>query len=333
MRWGLGVVVFLIALIVVLFIATRGDYPVAALVSEDNTLPAREIAGVRLHMRVEDGPSDASTIIVLHGGPGGDFRSLLGLSALSDTARVVFYDQRGAGLSERVPADLLTLDGYLDELGEVIALTSPDRPVLLIGHSWGAMLASAYLGAHPDRVSGAVLIEPGYLDAEGKAAWEARAARYMSGAGYALTAVLNGFRAAHVTGPDDNAAEDFLIGRMVGVFVNHPDNPYHCGEGYTAPAWRFGSLASAVWRDAPDADLDRIAQGTAYRGPVLLLAGACNDWTGAPLQATHADRFRKAHLRVIPGAGHDVVRDNPAAALEAIRWFLSAASQGAPHGD
>ena len=170
LKWLLAGIAGLVSLVVTLFVAMRGDYPVTALVTEDGTLPSKEIAGVKLHMRIVVGPPDAQTIVVLHGGAGSDFRSLLGLSDLSDTHRVVFYDQRGAGLSERVPAELLTLDGYLEELDAVIALASPDRPVVLIGHSWGAMLASAYLGAHPDRVARAVLIEPGYLDAEGEAA-------------------------------------------------------------------------------------------------------------------------------------------------------------------
>lgn len=323
-KWGIGALAVLVALILALFVGTRGDYPVAALVTEDTTLPSQEIAGLRLHMRTLDGPPDAQTVIVLHGGAGGDFRSLLGLSALADTHRVVFYDQRGAGLSERVSAEHLTLDGYLEELGAVIGLTSQDRPVVLIGHSWGAMLASAYLGAHPDRVDRAVLIEPGYLDPEGKLAWEDRAAQYMSGAGYLWQAILKGVRAAHVTGPDDQASDDFLIGQMVGVFTNHPQNPYHCGDGYTAPTWRFGSLASAIWLDAPDAEVDRIARGFGYQGPVLFLAGGCNDWTGAPLQSTHAARFSDARLEVIPGAGHDVLWDNPDMAIERIRAFLSA---------
>jgi proline iminopeptidase len=323
LKWLLGGIAVLAALVIALFVGTRGDYPVAALVTDNTALPSREVAGVALHLRIVSSPPDARTIVVLHGGAGGDFRSLMALSGLSDTHSVVFYDQRGAGLSERVPAERLTLDGYLEELDAVMALTSPDRPVVLLGHSWGAMLASAYLGAHQDRVDRAILIEPGYLDAEGKADWVARSEQYMSGADYGLQALLNGFRAAHVTGPDDHASDDFLIGQMVGVFTNHPANPYHCGEGYTAPTWRFGSLASAHWREVSDTDLDRIASGTGYRGPVLFLAGGCNDWTGAPLQARHAARFPNAELRVISGAGHDVIWDEPAAALDAIRRFLT----------
>lgn len=330
LKWLLGGIAVVVALVVTLYVSTRGDYPVAALVTEDDTLPSRQVAGIRLHMAVEDGPPDAQTIVVLHGGPGGDFRSLQGLSDLSDTHRVVFYDQRGAGLSERVAAELLTLDGYLAELDEVIALTSPDSPVVLIGHSWGAMLAAAYLGEHPDGVARAILIEPGFLNAEGKDAWEAGSAQYMSGARYLWQAIQTGFRAAHVTVPDAQASDDFLIGQMVGVFANHPDNPYHCGEGYTAPTWRFGALASAEWRDAPDGNMDRIARGTGYVGPVLFLAGGCNGWTGAPLQARHAALFADARLQVIPGAGHDVIWDNPGAALPVIRAFLD---HGAMHAD
>jgi proline iminopeptidase len=185
------------------------------------------------------------------------------------------------------------------------------------------MLASAYLGAHPDRVARAVLIEPGYLDADGKAAWEARAVEFMSGADYAVAAVLNGFRAAHVTGPDDQASDDFPIGQTVEAFASPSRNPYHCGEDHTAPSWRFGSLASAPWRHAPNADLLRIARGTAYPGPVLFLAGGCNDWTGAPLQSRHAALFADARFDVIPEAGHDVIWDNPDAALPVICAFLS----------
>ena len=311
-----------IALFVMLFFGTRGIYVVAPLVSEDAMLPSVTIGGVQLHLRQIDGPAGAPTIIVLHGGPGGDFRSLLALSALSETHNVVFYDQRGAGLSERVSAEQLTLNDYISELNSVKRRVSPNAPVTLFGHSWGAMLATAYLGQHPEDVTAAVLIEPGYLDSAGKSAWDEVASRYMSGAKYWAEAVLTGFRAQHVNGPDPAAADDFLIGHMVDLFTNHPENPYHCGDGYTAPSWRFGATASQVWMDAPDAIIDRlVADVRSFGGPVLLLAGECNNWLG-PLQNTHLQLFANASFQIIPNEGHDVIWDNPKATLVAIRRFL-----------
>ncbi|MEL6840401.1 MAG: alpha/beta fold hydrolase [Pseudomonadota bacterium] len=323
LKWLAAGVASLLVVVAALYFGTRGDYPVPALVTHDNVLPKQDVLGIALHMETIEGPEGAQTIIVLHGGPGADFQSLRALAALSDTHRIVFYDQRGAGLSERVAANQLTLDGYLAELDAVVDLVSSDRPVVLIGHSWGAMLATAYLGQSPMRVRRAVLIEPGYIDADGRAEWRAQSKHFMSGAGYVTQAVLTGFRAAHVTGPDKWAADDFLIGRMVGMFVRHPENPYHCGSGYTAPGWRFGAAASSAWQGVPDTEVDRIAAGTAYEGPVLLLAGACNSWTGPPLQSQHATLFANAVLSVIPNAGHDVVWDKPESTIMAIRGFLA----------
>ena len=322
LKWTISILVSLVILVIAMFLATRSDYPVERLVTDDPSLPSQTVAGVQLHLRIVQGPAGAPTVIVLHGGPGGDFRSLQALDALTNRYHVVFYDQRGAGLSERVSADMLTLDGHLEELQGVIDVTSPNQAPILIGHSWGAMLAAAFLGQNPDAVESAVLIEPGYLDAEGRQAWEEESRTYTSGPRYVWEAVTTGFRAQHVSGPDVAAPNDFLIVHMVGVFTNHPDNPYHCGGGYTAPNWRFGALSSATWRDAPSSEIDRLgSRVAAFQGPVLLIAGACNDWLG-PLQRRNLSRFTNAELVSIPNAGHDVLWDNPEATRAAIRSFL-----------
>jgi len=323
----ISIVLFLMVgtLVVSLFVAMRRDYPVAALVTDDPSLPSRMIGDIRLHLKIVEGPADAATIIVLHGGPGGDFRSLSGLDALSDDYRIVYYDQRGAGLSERVESGLLTLDGHIAELDEIISQIAPDTRHVLVGHSWGAILAAAYLGRYPGKVSKAVLIEPGFLDAAGRDRWEAQSRKFMSGPSYWREAILTGFRAQHVNGPDQRAQEDFLIGHMVDAFANHPLNPYHCGTGYTAPNWRYGAGASEMLRDIGPGDLNGIAARAAdFDGQVLLMAGACNVWTGSDLQHHHRSHFRDAHVVVVDDAGHDVVWDNPTASVAAIRVFLAA---------
>ena len=306
-----------------LFLASRNPVPVLATVSDDASLPSDTILGRKLHLEVF-GPEGAPLVIALHGGPGGDYRSLLPLRALSDSHRVLFYDQRGAGLSERVPASDLTVTGHVEELDAIATRYSPDAPVTLIGHSWGAMLASAYLSAHPARVSSAVLIEPGFLSAEEMADWSDRARLYMAGPSFWGKAVWAGFETAHVDGPDDSAGQDYFLGQMVHGFAAHPDNPYHCAQSsWTAPAWRFGASSSQTMQaNVSDADFAAMEAGQDYTGPVLLMTGACDSWIGKPLQETR--RFANSTLVDVPEAGHDVVNDQPAAALTAIRSFLAA---------
>ena len=307
-----------------LWVGTRGDYPVAATVTDDPALPAFDLLGHRLHGE-SYGPENGPVVIVLHGGPGGDYRSLLPLAALAeDGYRVQFYDQRGAGLSERVPDSALTLDGHLEELDALAGRLSPETPVTLIGHSWGAMLASAYLGYAPDKVDRAVLIEPGFLSADEADAFQARMQGFLRDPGGIREMLVTGFRASHVDGPDAAASGDYLIGHMVEWFASHPDNPYHCpGARWDSPAWRYGAASGqAVQAQATRADLDRLGEASGFTGPVLLMSGACDTWIGPPLQEQHVALYENSRHVAIPDSGHDVIDDQPAAALAAIRAFL-----------
>lgn len=326
LRW-LGVPILVILLAVAgLWVWTMGAYPVRALVTEDPALPRLEVGGVTLHAQ-GFGDRENPAIVVLHGGPGADHRSLLPLAELSDDWRVTFYDQRGAGLSERVPPEALTLQAHIDELSGVLDAVSPEAPAILVGHSWGAILASAYMGRHPERIAAAVLIEPGFLSAEGHAAWNARAQEIIRRPAMLWRGLRTGFEASHVDEPDADASADYLLGQMMHAFASDPATGYACpGAQYDSPSWRAGASAGreVAARATPD-DFDALG-GLAHRfaGPVLFLAGACSTWIGAEAQQAHLDLFADASLEVIPGAGHDVTDDAPAATRAAIRAFLAA---------
>ncbi|MEZ4515737.1 MAG: alpha/beta hydrolase [Chloroflexota bacterium] len=306
-----------------LYIGTAGDYPVQATVVDDPALPSTEINGVRLHAETFGDPANP-VVIVLHGGPGGDYRSLLGLQGLADAYYVVFYDQRGAGLSERVPAEMLALPSYLEELDAVVDQYGQGQPVSLIGHSWGGMLLSAYLGYAPEKVEKAVLAEPGFLNMAEFQSWQERSAQLNGGLDYIWFAARTGFAAQHGDGPDEDAGNDYLYGEIVHHFVNHPDNPYHCpSEAYDAPSWRFGAQASQASNQATEAEINSLADGAEqFTRPVLFPAGECDTWIGANLQTQHADMYADADLVVIPAAGHDMFWDNPADSLAAVRAYL-----------
>ncbi len=103
------------------------------------------------------GPS----ILVVHGGPAYDHRYLLPeMDRLSDAFRLIYYDQRGRGLSsDRVnPEDVnLASDvADLDRVRERFGLES----AILLGHSWGSQLTLEYALRHPGRVSRMILMNP-----------------------------------------------------------------------------------------------------------------------------------------------------------------------------
>jgi pimeloyl-ACP methyl ester carboxylesterase len=77
--------------------------------------------------------------------------------------RICSYERRNTGRSEKVkgtqtPEDIIAdVDGVLDALGE-------HGPFILLGASFGGLVASAYAVAHPDRTSGILLLDSSIPD-------------------------------------------------------------------------------------------------------------------------------------------------------------------------
>lgn len=98
------------------------------------------------------------TVIVLHGGPGLTHDYLRPeWDRLARAARVVYYDQRGCGLTAPELAELTTWEDHVRDLDRVISHLAPDGRVVLAGSSWGAQLALLYTLQHPERVAALVL--------------------------------------------------------------------------------------------------------------------------------------------------------------------------------
>jgi len=100
-------------------------------------------------------------VIVLHGGPDFDHGYLLPeLDRLGDAFRLVYYDQRGRGRSaDNVQPQDVTLASDLDDIDRVRRHYGLDA-VVLLGHSWGAVLAVEYALRNPTRVSHLILMNP-----------------------------------------------------------------------------------------------------------------------------------------------------------------------------
>jgi proline iminopeptidase len=98
-------------------------------------------------------------IIILHGGPTFDHNYFLpDMDLLSDSFRLIYYDQRGRGKSVgKVRPDDVTIQSEVQDLERVREYFRLDS-VAVLGHSWGGLLAMEYATRHPERVSHLILM-------------------------------------------------------------------------------------------------------------------------------------------------------------------------------
>jgi proline iminopeptidase len=106
------------------------------------------------------GSGDAIPLLVVHGGPGFPHDYLLPLAGMAGERPVVFYDQLGAGRSDR-PDDpgLWQTTRFVEELGVVRRTLGLER-LHLLGHSWGSVLAAEYALSEPAGLVSLVLASP-----------------------------------------------------------------------------------------------------------------------------------------------------------------------------
>lgn len=117
--------------------------------------------GVALHVEV-DAPEPAArarrhpagrqpTVVLVHGYALTMQSWVMQRRALIHSGfRVVAYDQRGHGRSGEPSLESCTVDQLGRDLASVVAATCPTGPVVLIGHSMGAMTVMSFGGQHPD---------------------------------------------------------------------------------------------------------------------------------------------------------------------------------------
>ena len=76
---------------------------------------------------------------------------MLPLQELSDKYFIIMYDQRMTGLSSRYSEGEITIQSFYDDLTNLIDYYDNGLPINLVGHSWGAMMASGYIGLYPEK--------------------------------------------------------------------------------------------------------------------------------------------------------------------------------------
>ena len=345
MIWiGAGVLVLLLAVVAGVAwywmmgpMYSPGDVRAGRNVAEPLEPPAQGAAtdrwtvapGIELH-HFEQGSGPA--ILTVHGGPG--FPATAPWTAgrvLGERYRMIYYHQRGCGLSSRPIASFADPNQYANmqrlnrtlgfpaqiaDIERIRRILGQDRLVLM-GHSFGAMNAALYAAEFPEHVKALVFVAPANLavlpikgddlfslvrrrlPASMKEEYERYLVEYFD------------FRAAFKRTEPQSSEFYGRLGKYFGAGTDIPAGSDAFGAGYVPLAAYIGMGKHHDYT-------------AAFRGvtaPVLVIHGG-NDLQSEETSRAFGTLFPNSRFVAIPGASHFVFNDRPAEFAAAVRGFL-----------
>lgn len=161
MKWVWRGLLALLAVLVIAFLVFRTpDTDAGEMRAKYGGPPSQFVAigdGVTVHLR-DEGPKDAPAFILLHGSNADLQTWEPWVQALKAKYRVIRFDQVGHGLTGPDPKDDYGRDNYVADILEVADKLGL-KQFVLGGNSMGGKHALAFAAAHPERLTGLVLVD------------------------------------------------------------------------------------------------------------------------------------------------------------------------------
>lgn len=270
--------------------------------------PEGEVHGTR-------GGYGSRLAVMLHGGPGlGDLLEPLA-DLLAGEFTTIRYQQRG--LDPTTIREPYTVEANVRD-AEAVLDQAAGGSAWIIGFSWGGYLGLRLLTAIPERIQGAILIDPLGAYPEAIAEFgDAMAARVPSG----LRTRLEDTEARSDRGeatPDEEAWLAEVGWRC--YFARFDDAP-------PRPPWRSNGqcYADTVASIRTTAESEAVQNGLPRLSPeipVLFVHAACGPMPQWSTTRTAA-LIPHAHLTIVPDSGHFIWYEKPDELLDAITSFLA----------
>ncbi|MCF7486270.1 alpha/beta hydrolase [Vibrio sp. A2-1] len=118
-------------------------------------------SGTLATQQIGNPKTTATTVVFIHGwlDNSASFTQVMPqIAKLSPDTHLVAIDLFGHGFSSHKPGSYYPFHDYIDDLHQLVTKLSPNR-LVLVGHSLGALIASCYSAAFPEKVSGLIQIE------------------------------------------------------------------------------------------------------------------------------------------------------------------------------
>jgi pimeloyl-ACP methyl ester carboxylesterase len=121
--------------------------------------PGRLVAVAEHRLHIHEQGTGSPAVILEAGIAGSSSGWALVEPGIAQFTRVASYDRAGLGWSDANPAKP-SLEQMLGELRVLLSAANVPRPYVLVGHSFGGLLARAYAHSSPDEIAGLVLLDP-----------------------------------------------------------------------------------------------------------------------------------------------------------------------------
>ena len=271
------------------------------------------IRGVSLFVQVI---GEGYPIVLMHGGPGQDYTTLMSLKPLADQHTLIFYDHRSNGRSD-APVSSMTWENLCadaDALREELGF----EKWAVLGHSFGGHVALEYALRYAQNLSHLVLMDTG-----GDQWWvQQNAPELLARRGYGASAVqaARRFYNGQIT-----ADEYFKTVLKFFKAYYYRINPLgFIRDIVSGPRVKFRSEAT-IFGYSQLLDgwtvMDRLGE---IKVPTLVVAGRHDFLFPPEHQAVLSDRLPNAQLTLIERAGHNPQMEHPAEVIQAIRGFMAA---------
>jgi pimeloyl-ACP methyl ester carboxylesterase len=227
---------------------------------------------------------------------------------LAEKCDVLMFDARNHGLSSRAPAGA---EAMAKDLAALIKAVSPDRPVHLLGHSMGASTVASVAARWPQLVKSALLEDPPWMVKDDSQTKEAAA------------------EAAKKRGEEFRKFLELIRSRS-------PEAAQKLGKTLN-PDWHEDDLLA--WAESKQQVSDEAAKGLSFPDwrtdgpniavPTLLIYtdGKRDGMLTKPVVDELLEGNQQLSAAEIPGAGHNIRRENFQDYMRAVEAFLDITCQ------
>jgi len=255
------------------------------------------------------GTVTAPAIVLLHGIGSNSECYRAQIAGLADDFRVVAWNAPGFGASTALRSDQPNAQDYAKALEALLAALGIQRIRVLVGSSWGSVIAMSFASLFPERLSSLVLSAPN--TARGDLVGEARAKE--------LAAVLDSLKGAAT------ADRDAIVERLVTADTPRIVRAHVARLRYAITARGWAQAFSTLFTVYTPNVIGGIEV------PISILVGDRDKVAPAERHALVLhERARGSVLEVFEGYGHILKLEAPSRFNDAVRRWAGASSNTRP---